>query len=53
MRVYLIPIIRRKRYKKKEITFITKKRKQIIIFKFFIPIKKLCIFNSMPNYQYF
>lgn len=43
----------KKRYRKK-IAFITKKkRKKIIVFKFFISIKRFCICNFMFNYQLF
>lgn len=56
MRVYLISIIEKKKVqkeKKKSFLRLKKKGKRIIISKSFTSIKKLYVFNFIPNHQNF
>lgn len=55
MKIYLLPIIRKEKYRKKKRSYVydQKLKKKIIVSKFLIPIGRLCIPNSLPNYQLF
>lgn len=55
IRVYLVPMIEKKEYRKKKKSLLQpkRKRKEIIVYEIFTSIQKLRVPNFVPNYQIF